>query len=44
VLVYADKATVGADDAVLRQFVKQHWSAVDTALRGVRDRDAARKQ
>lgn len=44
VLIYADKAGVGADDARLRDFVKQHWSALDTALRGVRDRDAARQR
>ncbi|MDR7271165.1 exosortase A [Pelomonas saccharophila] len=44
ILVYADKASVGADDARLREFVKQNWAALDTALRGVRDRDAARQQ
>jgi exosortase A len=44
VIVYADKAAAGPDDALLRDFVQQHWAALDTALRGVRDRDAARKQ
>ena len=44
VLIYADRARVGEDDALLRDFIKQHWAAIDTALRGVRDRDAARQQ
>jgi EpsI family protein len=44
VLVYMDKAAAGAEDAVLRDFVRAHWAELDTALRGVRDRDAARKQ
>lgn len=44
VLIYADKASVGPDDARLRDFIKQNWAALDTALRGVRDRDAGRKQ
>jgi len=44
VLVYADKAGIGADDARLREFLRAHWAALDTALRGVRDRDAPRKQ
>jgi exosortase A len=44
VLVYADKADAGPDDAWLRAFVHAHWAAFDTALRGVRDRDAARQQ
>ena len=42
VLVYADKAR--ADDAQLKAFLSRNWSTLDTALRGVRDRDAARKQ
>lgn len=44
VLVYADKAGTGAEDAVLRDFLRAHWAALDTSLRGVRDRDAARQQ
>ncbi|WP_457427303.1 exosortase A [Roseateles sp. P5_E7] len=44
VLVYADKADVGDEDALLRDFLRAHWSTLDTALRGVRDRDAAHKQ
>lgn len=44
VLVYANKDEAGPDDARLRDFVRAHWAALDTALRGVRDRDAARKQ
>ncbi|HEU6453992.1 MAG TPA: EpsI family protein, partial [Roseateles sp.] len=44
VIVYVDKSSAGADDAVLREFLRAHWTAVDTALRGVRDRDAARQQ
>lgn len=44
VIVYVDKASAGADDAVLREFLRAHWAAVDTALRGVRDRDAARQR
>lgn len=44
VLVYADKAQAGAGDAVLKAFLEQHWVTLDTALRGVRDRDATRKQ
>jgi EpsI family protein len=44
VLVYADKAAAGPDDARLRDFLRTHWTALDTALRGVRDRDAARQQ
>jgi exosortase A len=42
VLVYVDKTS--ADDLQLRAFLRQNWSALDTALRGVRDRDAVRKQ
>ncbi|MGQ3051444.1 MAG: exosortase A [Roseateles sp.] len=41
VIVYADKAGAGADDALLRDFVHKHWATLDTTLRGVRDRDAA---
>jgi exosortase A len=44
VLVYADKATAGADDVRLREFLRANWATLDTALRGVRDRDAIRKQ
>jgi exosortase A len=44
VMVYADKATVGADDARLRDFLRANWATLDTALRGVRDRDAVHKQ
>jgi exosortase A len=44
VLVYTDKNDAGPDDARLRDFVRAHWAALDTALRGVRDRDAARQQ
>jgi EpsI family protein len=44
VIVYADKATVGADDARLRDFLRANWATLDTALRGVRDRDAVHKQ
>lgn len=40
VLVYADKAQVGTDDARLRDFIARSWPAVDTALRGVRHADA----
>ncbi|HEV6968195.1 exosortase A [Roseateles sp.] len=38
VLVYADKAAAGPDDALLRDFVHANWATLDTALRGVRDR------
>jgi len=44
VLVYADKAAAGADDALLRDFLRQHWSALDTGLRDVRDRDVTRQR
>ncbi|MBI3347416.1 MAG: exosortase A [Burkholderiales bacterium] len=44
VLVYADKAVAGPDDAALRDFLRAHWAALDKALQAVRDRDAARKQ
>jgi exosortase A len=44
VLVYADKAAVGADDALLRDFLRVHWVALDNSLRAVRDRDAERQQ
>jgi len=44
VLVYADKAAAGADDAALRDFLRANWRTLDTALRGVRDRDVARQQ
>ncbi|MDR7295169.1 exosortase A [Pelomonas aquatica] len=44
VLVYADKAAVGADDARLREFLRTNWAPLDTALRGVRGRGTAHKQ
>ncbi|HEY8877993.1 MAG TPA: exosortase A [Roseateles sp.] len=44
VIVYADKAVAGPDDALLRDFLHRHWAALDTALRGVRDHDAPPKQ
>ena len=44
VLIYADKLESGADDALLRRFVDQHWPAVDALLRDARDRDVIRKQ
>ncbi|MFN3303448.1 MAG: exosortase A [Roseateles sp.] len=44
VLVYTHKAEAGADDARLRDFVRAQWTALDTALREVRDRDAARQR
>lgn len=44
VIVYADKNAVGPDDALLRNFLTAHWATLDTALRGVRDRDAARER
>ena len=37
VLVYTDKASAGADDARLRDFLRTHVTSLDTALRGVRD-------
>jgi len=43
-LIYVNKAAAGADDAMLKDFLRMHWAALDTALRGVRDRDAARQQ
>jgi len=43
VFVYADKADAGPDDALLRDFLHSHWPALDTALRGVRSRDAMRQ-
>ncbi|HEY9106439.1 MAG TPA: exosortase A [Roseateles sp.] len=43
VLVYADKTAAGADDALLRDFLRKHWATLDTALRGVRDSGAARQ-
>lgn len=44
VMIYADKEAAGPDDARLKDFIRTHWGALDTALRGVRDRDSARKQ
>ena len=43
VVLYVDKDAAGADDARLKAFVTQLWPALDTALRGVRDLDSARK-
>jgi exosortase A len=43
VVVYADKAAAGADDALIRDFLGRHWTDLDTALRDVRDRDVTRK-
>ena len=43
-LVYADKSSAGADDAQLKAFLQKNWPALDTALRGVRDRDVTHKQ
>lgn len=44
VLVYADKTVAGPDDAVLRDFLRVHWVAIDAALSGVRDGDATRRR
>lgn len=44
VLVYADKAGVGPDDARLREFLRAHWATLDVTLRAVRDGGAARQQ
>lgn len=44
VFIYADKAAAGPDDALLRDFVHQNLTRLDTALRGVRDRDVIRRQ
>lgn len=44
VIVYADKTSAGPDDGQLRDFLRANWATLDTALRGVRDRDAANKQ
>lgn len=44
VIVYADKAQAGSDDALLREFLHANWATLDTALRGVRDRGAPSKQ
>lgn len=38
VMVYAQKSAVGADDALLRDFVHKHWGQLDTALRDVGNR------
>ncbi|MFT7724558.1 MAG: exosortase A [Roseateles sp.] len=43
VIVYADKAAAGADDALLRDFLHRHWAVLDTTLRGVRDHGAGRR-
>lgn len=39
VILYADKRAAGPDDAQLRAFLHQHWAQLDTALRGVRERN-----
>nr|WP_255719716.1 exosortase A [Pelomonas sp. P8] len=39
-IVYADKAAAGADDARLRAFLHQHGAALDAALAQTRDRIA----
>jgi exosortase A len=44
ILVHADPAAAGADDALLRDFLRKHWGSLDTALRGVRDLPAAARQ
>ncbi len=44
VLVYAPKNAAGSDDALLRDFLHKHWTALDTALRDVRDRDVTHKR
>ncbi|MHC5840079.1 exosortase-associated EpsI family protein, partial [Streptococcus pyogenes] len=44
VLVYANKADAGPDDAYLRDFLRSHWGALDTSLRGVRDGSATRRR
>lgn len=44
VLIYADKAAAGPDDARVRDFLHKHWAALDTALRGVRDRAVTPKR
>ena len=41
VLIYADKAVAGGDDALLRDFVRANWATLDSALRAVRDGAAA---
>ncbi|RZI84056.1 MAG: exosortase A [Rubrivivax sp.] len=44
VLLYADKAAAGADDAPLRDFVRANWATLDAALRSTRDAGAANRQ
>lgn len=44
VIVYMEKPAAGPDDQQLRDFLRANWATLDTALRGVRDRDAAHKQ
>jgi exosortase A len=39
VLLYADKAATGADDALLRDFLHASWPQIDTALRDVSARN-----
>lgn len=34
-VVYADKTDAGGEDALLERFLRQHWGAVDTDLRGM---------
>lgn len=44
VIVYADKALAGPDDALLRDFLHKQWAQMDTALRDARDRDVTPKR
>lgn len=44
VIVYADKTAAGPQDQRLRDFLRANWATLDTALRGVRDRDAGHKR
>lgn len=39
VMLYADKAATGADDALLRDFLHTSWPRIDTALRDVSARN-----
>ena len=44
VIVYVDKPAAGPDDQWLRDFLRANWATLDTALRGVRDRDAGHQR
>jgi exosortase A len=44
VVVYANKADAGVDEAVLRDFLHHHWGALDAALRDARDSGATPEQ